>query len=108
MSKVVKKLSCYDAVIIDDIGYVQHSRQEMEVLFTFLADGYERGSLMITINLPFSKWEQIFKDPMNAAAAIDRLAHHGEIQELNIERYRMGVAKKNKSKKPDGWEKGSK
>ncbi len=63
MSKVVKKLSCYDAVIIVDIGYFQHSRHEMEVLFPFLDDGYERGSLMITINLPFSKWEQIFKDP---------------------------------------------
>ena len=85
MSKVLKKLSRYDAVIIDDIGYVQHSRQEMEVLFTFLADRYERGSLMITSNLPFSKWEQIFKDPMTAAAAIDRLVHHSVILELNIE-----------------------
>ncbi len=56
MSKVLKKLSRYDAVIIYDIGYVQHSRQQMEVLFTFLADRYERGSLMITINWPFSKW----------------------------------------------------
>jgi DNA replication protein DnaC len=108
MSKVVKKLSRYDAVIIDDIGYVQHSRQEMEVLFTFLTDRYERGSLMITSNLPFSKWEQIFKDPMNAAAAIDRLAHHSVILELNIEKYRMQVAKKNKRKKPDGPAKGSK
>ena len=108
MSKVVKKLSRYDAVIIDDIGYVQHSRQEMEVLFTFLADRYERGSLMITSNLPFSKWEHIFKDPMTAAAAIDRLAHHSVILELNIESYRMEVAKKNKSKKPDGPAKGSK
>ncbi len=67
MSKVVKKLSRYDAVIIDDIGYVQHSRQEMEVLFTLLGDRYERCSLMITSNSPFSKLEQIFKDPMNAA-----------------------------------------
>jgi DNA replication protein DnaC len=55
MSKVLKKLSRYDAVIIDDIGYVQHSRQQMQVLFTFMADRYERGSLMITSNLPFSK-----------------------------------------------------
>ena len=84
MSKVVKKLSRYDAVIIDDIGYVQHSRQEMEVLFTFLADGYQRGSLMITSNLPFSKWKRIFKDPKTVAAAIDRLVHHSEIVELNI------------------------
>jgi DNA replication protein DnaC len=108
MSKVLKKLSRYDAVIIDDIGYVQHSRQEMEVLFTFLADRYERSSLMITSNLPFSKWEQIFKDPMTAAAAIDRLVHHSVILELNIDSYRMEVAKKNKSKKPDGPAKGSK
>ena len=108
MSKVVKKLSRYDAVIIDDIGYVQHSRQEMEVLFTFMADRYERGSLMITSNLPFSKWQRVFKDPMNAAVAIDRLVHHSEIVELNIESYRMQVAKKNKRKKPDGPAKGSK
>ncbi len=108
MSKVLKKLSRYDAVIIDDIGYVQHSRQEMEVLFTFMADRYERSSLMITSNLPFSKWEQIFKDPMTAAAAIDRLVHHSVILELNIESYRMQAAKKNKSKKPDGPAKGSK
>ncbi len=108
MSKLLKKLSRYDAIIVDDIGYVQQSRQEMEVLFTFLADRYERGSLMITSNLPFSKWEQIFKDPMTAAAAIDRLVHHSVILELNIESYRMQVAKKNTSKKPDDPSKGSK
>jgi DNA replication protein DnaC len=102
MGKLLKKLSRYDAIIIDDIGYVQQSRQEMEVLFTFLADRYERSSLMITSNLPFSKWEQIFKDPMTAAAAIDRLVHHSVILELNIESYRMQEAKKNKSKKLDG------
>ena len=96
MTKLLKKLSRYDAVIIDDIGYVQQSRQEMEVLFTFLADRYERGSLMITSNLPFSKWEQIFKDPMTTAAAIDRLVHHSVILELNIDSYRMEQAKKEK------------
>jgi DNA replication protein DnaC len=80
----------------------------MQVLFTFLADGYQRGSLMITSNLPFSKWKQIFKDPKTVAAAIDRLVHHSEIVELNIKSYRMQVAKKNKSKKPDGPAKGSK
>ncbi len=80
----------------------------MKVRFTFLADRYERGSLRITSNLPFSKWEQIFKDPMTAAAAIDRLVHHSVILELNIESYRMQMAKKNKSKKPDNLTKGSK
>jgi len=102
MSKLLKKLSRYDTVIIDDIGYVQQSRQEMEVLFTFLADRYERSSLMITSNLPFSKWEQIFKDPLTAAAAIDRLVHHSVILELNIASYRMEQAQKTKTDKIDG------
>jgi len=96
MVKLLKKLSRFDAVIIDDIGYVQQSRQEMEVLFTFMADRYERGSLMITSNLPFSKWEQIFKDPMTAAAAIDRLVHHSIVLELNLPSYRLEHSKKNK------------
>ncbi len=108
LSRFLKKLSRYDALIIDDIGYVQQDRSEMEVLFTLLADRYERGSVMITSNLPFSRWEQIFKDPMVTAAAIDRLVHHSVILELNIESYRMEVAKKNKRKKPDGPAKSSK
>ncbi|WDP88317.1 MAG: ATP-binding protein [Desulfobacter sp.] len=93
LTKKLKSLSRFDAVIIDDIGYVQQSRGEMEVLFTFLAERYEQGSLMITSNLPFSKWEQIFKDPMTTAAAIDRLVHHSIILELNVESYRMEQAK---------------
>lgn len=96
LEKFLKKLSKYEAVIIDDIGYVQQDRYEMEVLFTFLAERYERGSLMITSNLPFSKWENIFKDPMTTAAAIDRLVHHSIILELNINSYRTEVAKKMK------------
>ena len=99
LTKKLKKLSKFDAVIIDDIGYVQQNRGEMEVLFTFLADRYEQGSLMITSNLPFSKWEQIFKDPMTTAAAIDRLVHHSVILELNIDSYRMEQAKKSKTRK---------
>lgn len=94
LARWLKKLSKYEAVILDDIGYVQQSREEMEVLFTLLAERYERGSVMITSNLPFSKWEAIFKDPMTTAAAIDRLVHHCVIVELNIPSYRMEQAKK--------------
>ena len=61
----------------------------MEVLFTLLANKYERGSVMLTSNLPFSKWEKIFKDPMTTAAAIDRLVHHSIILELNLPSYRL-------------------
>lgn len=89
LPKALKKLSKYDAIIIDDIGYVQHSRGEMEVLFTLLAERYERGSVMLTSNLPFSGWESIFKDPMTTAAAIDRLVHHSIILELNLSSYRL-------------------
>lgn len=96
MNKWIKKLSHFDAVIIDDIGYVQQSREEMEVLFTFMSNRYESGSLMITSNLPFSKWDQIFKDPMTAAAAIDRVVHHSIILELNIPSYRVEQAQKTK------------
>jgi DNA replication protein DnaC len=84
LSRVLKRLDGYDASILDDLGYVQQSREEMEALFTLLAERYERGSVMITSNLPFSKWEAIFKDPMTTAAAIDRLVHHSVILELNI------------------------
>lgn len=99
LEKYLKKLSRYDALIIDDIGYVQQSREEMEVLFTLLAHRYERGSVMITSNLPFSKWENIFKDPMTTAAAIDRLVHHSVILELNVSSYRLEESKKKKRTK---------
>lgn len=98
LARVLKRLRKYDALIIDDIGYVQQNREEMEVLFTLLADRYERRSVMISSNLPFSKWERIFKDPMTTAAAIDRLVHHSIILELNIPSYRLEESQKGKSK----------
>jgi DNA replication protein DnaC len=96
LPRLLKGLSKYDVLIIDDIGYVEQNRDEMEVLFILLADRYERGSLMITSNLPFSKWERIFKDPMTTAAAIDRLVHHSIILELNLPSYRLEHSTANK------------
>jgi DNA replication protein DnaC len=98
LARQLKRLRKYDALLIDDIGYVQHDRQEMEVLFTLLADRYERASVMITSNLPFSQWERIFKDPMTTAAAIDRLVHHSVILELNLPSYRLEQSKKRRGK----------
>lgn len=99
LPRLLKRLSKFDALIIDDIGYVQQSREEMEVLFTLLAGSYECTSVMITSNLPFSKWETIFKDPMTTAAAIDRLVHHSVILELNLSSYRLEHSRKEKSSK---------
>ncbi len=93
LPRTIKRLSKFDILVLDDLGYVQQTREEMEVLFTLLAERYERGSVMLTSNLPFSKWEQIFKDPMTTAAAIDRLVHHSVILELNLPSYRMQTAK---------------
>jgi len=82
LERELAALDGFDAVILDDIGYVQQNRDEMEVLFTFLAERYERKSVLITSNLVFSEWGRIFKDPMTTAAAIDRLIHHAVILEL--------------------------
>ncbi len=96
----LKKISRYQVMILDDIGYVQYSREEMEVLFALLAERYERGSVVLTSNLAFSGWETIFKDPMTTAAAIDRLVHHSVILELNVPSYRAEQAKKAGQKLP--------
>src|SRR5450755_1716463 len=89
----LSKLDKFACVILDDIGYVQQDRDEMEVLFTFLAERYERKSVIITTNLVFSEWERIFKNPMTTMAAIDRLVHHSVILDMmSVESYRAEVA----------------
>ena len=85
LEQELRRLDTYEVLILDDIGYVQQSRDEMEVLFTLLAERYERRSVIITSNLVFSQWEQIFKDPMTTAAAIDRVVHHSIIVEFGKE-----------------------
>jgi DNA replication protein DnaC len=94
LEKELRRLDRYSVVILDDIGYVQQDREEMEVLFTFLAERYERRSVMITSNLVFSQWDQVFKDPMTTAAAIDRVVHHSVILELTGDSYRSHEAQK--------------
>ncbi len=90
----MRRLDRIDAIIIDDIGYIQQDREEMEVLFTLLAERYERRTVMITSNLVFSQWDKIFKDPMTTAAAIDRLVHHAVILELTGLSYRNEEAER--------------
>ena len=104
----LKSLDRFSAVLIDDIGYVKHDRDEMEVLFSLLAHRYERRSVMITSNLPFSSWEVIFKDPMTTAAAIDRLVHHAVILELNLPSYRLEHSGESGGKEPEGKNGGKK
>jgi DNA replication protein DnaC len=98
LEAMLQKLDRYAVVVLDDLGYVQQSREEMEVLFTFLAERYERRSLMISSNLVFSKWDQIFKDPMTTMAAVDRLVHHAVILEFDNGSVRAEEAKNKRSK----------
>ena len=93
LPNLLARLDRFDAVILDDLGYVQQSREEMEVLFTFLAERYEKRSVIITSNLVFSQWDQIFKDPMTTMAAIDRLVHHATILEFTGDSHRARLAK---------------
>jgi len=108
LEKELRRLDRFDVVIADDLGYVQQERDEMEVLFTFLGERYERRSVVITSNLVFSKWDRIFKDPMTTAAAIDRVVHHSTILELTgksireveaMKRNRQAAKKKGSKKK---------
>jgi len=98
LDRLLRKLDHFDVVILDDIGYVQQDRDQMEVLFTLLAQRYERRSVVITSNLVFSQWDRIFKDPMTTAAAIDRLVHHAVILEMTGPSHRTEAAK-NRSKR---------
>lgn len=109
LEQALKRLDRFDAVLLDDIGYVQQDRDEMEVLFTFLGERYERRSVMITSNLVFSQWDKIFKDTMTTAAAIDRVVHHSTILEMTGKSFRNEEAqnqnsdlkRKNESRKKD-------
>ncbi len=82
LPRALQKLDAFELLILDDIGYVQQSADEVEVLFTLMAERYERRSLLITSNLTFGEWDRIFKNPMTTAAAIDRLVHHSAILEF--------------------------
>jgi DNA replication protein DnaC len=99
LPSALRKLDIFDAILLDDIGYVQQSPDEAEVLFTLLAERYERRSLIITSNLVFSQWERIFKNPLSTAAAIDRIVHHSVILEFDGPSYRAEEAEQRSGKR---------
>jgi DNA replication protein DnaC len=88
LPRALRKLDNFELLVLDDIGYVQQGASEVEVLFTLMAERYERRSILITSNLVFSEWDRIFNNPMTTAAAIDRLVHHSVILEFDVTSYR--------------------
>ncbi len=93
LPRALRKLDRFEVIIIDDLGYIQQSAEDAEVLFTLMAERYERRSIVITSNLVFSKWDRIFGNPMATAAAIDRVVHHATILEFDVPSYRTEGAR---------------
>ncbi len=94
LPRALARLDAYELLILDDIGYVQQNADEVEVLFTLMAERYERRSMLISSNLVFGEWDRIFKNPMTTAAAIDRLVHHSVILEFSGKSVRAETAEK--------------
>jgi DNA replication protein DnaC len=92
LPSALEKLDKYDVLILDDLGYAEKDRDETSVLFELISDRYERKSMVITCNQPFSEWNAIFKDKTMAVAAIDRLVHHSTILQMNYVSYRRASA----------------
>jgi DNA replication protein DnaC len=89
LPQALAKLDRYDLLILDDLSYVRRDQAETSVLFELIAERYERRSILITANQPFSGWDNVFPDPGMTVAAIDRLVHHSTIFELHkVESYR--------------------
>jgi DNA replication protein DnaC len=94
LPRALRKLDLFELIILDDLGYVAQSPEEAEVLFTLMAERYERKSMLLTSNLVFSHWDRIFGNPMATAAAIDRLVHHSVILEFDVQSFRTQAARR--------------
>jgi DNA replication protein DnaC len=99
LPRKLHRLDQFELIILDDIGYVQQSAEEAEVLFTLLAERYERQSIALTSNLVFSDWDRVFKNKMATTAAIDRLVHHSAILEFDVTSYRSATPTTKKAKR---------
>ena len=102
MPNELAKLDRFDLLILDDLSYVRRDQAETSVLFELIAERYERKSIAITANTPFSQWGDVFVDPAMTIAAIDRLVHHATIFEMNAESYRRRSAQEKQMRQPPG------
>jgi DNA replication protein DnaC len=108
LNQFIKRMDSFEVLLIDDVSYIPYAREEMDVLFQLLSARYEMRSTLITSNLPFAKWDTIFKDEMTTAAVVDRLIHHAVILELNTESYRIAAAKKQRQEEGEQAKKANK
>ena len=99
LDRVLGQLDRVDLLICDELGYLSFSRAGAELLFQVFADRYERRSLLITSNLPFGEWGQVFQGERMTAALLDRLTHRCHILEMNGESFRFRESMKSKKGK---------
>jgi len=100
LQRLLQRYSRYDVIIIDELGYVPFSREGSELLFQVLAERHEKGSVIITTNLGFADWTQVFGDPVMTAALLDRLTHKAHIINCTWESYRLQQSLKGKRTTP--------
>jgi DNA replication protein DnaC len=98
LSRKLEQLARYDVVILDELGYVPFDREGADLLFGFITRVYERRSLVVTTNLPFAKWSEVFHDATSAAAVIDRIIHHATVLQTEGSSYRLKTAKGRRKK----------
>ena len=98
--RLQKQLAAYRLLIIDELGYVPLSPSGAELLFEVISQRYERGSVLVTSNLPFEEWTSVFGSERLTGALLDRLAHHVSILEMNGESYRLKASRKRRSQLP--------
>lgn len=94
LSRRLEHLARFDVVVIDELGYVPFDKTGADLLFGFISRVYERRSLIVTTNLPFARWSDVFLDPTAAAAVIDRVVHHATIVKTEGDSYRLRTAKR--------------
>lgn len=96
LSRVIKRYAGYGLLVIDELGYVPFSKEGAQLLFQILAERHERKSVIITTNMGFGDWTQIFGDPNLTAALLDRITHKAHVINCSWESYRLKETLKNK------------
>ena len=89
LRRLLQRYTRYDLLVLDELGYIPFSKEGSELLFQVLAERHERGSIIITTNLGFADWTQVFGDPVMTAALLDRLTHKAHIINCNWQSYRL-------------------
>jgi len=96
-----KQMAGYELLIVDELGFVPLSKSGAELLFEVFSQRYERGSTLVTSNLPFQEWTEVFGSERLTGALLDRLTHHVHILEMNGESYRLKQSKRKRGSQPN-------